>query len=133
MLCCILQSRFSKTRVYTPTSRLSLHYSLPVLRSHEVGHGLWLAGKVVHAISICVVAVVVVTVTVILRSNVLELVYAAALWASLNWAVAGSRQPDDIVGVNRETGAAEVLLVAEGLDSDGVVESSCTKQPRLDI
>lgn len=58
-------------------------------------------------------AVIVVSVTIVLRSNVLQLVHAAAFWAALNWAVARCGQPDDIVGVNGETGAAEVLLVTE--------------------
>lgn len=70
------------------------------------------------------VVVVVVTVAVILRTDVIHLVDTTALGAALDGAVARAGEPDDIVGVGRVAGAAEVLLVAKGLDDNGVVEGS---------
>jgi len=34
-------------------------------------------------------------------------------------------EPDDVVGVSGDTGAAGVLLVTSGADEDGVLEGSC--------
>ena len=70
------------------------------------------------------VRVVVVSVTIVLRTDVFHLVYTAALGAALDGTIAGGGQPDDVVGVDWVAGAAEVLLIAKGLDNDGVVERS---------
>lgn len=74
-----------------------------------------------------VVAVVAVAVGVVAlgRADVLHLVNGAALGAALDRAVAGGGEPDHDVRVGRVTGAAEVLLVTEGLDGDGVLEGAC--------
>ena len=69
-----------------------------------------------------VVTVIVVAVAIILWANVLHLVHASALWAALNGSIAGCCEPDDNVGVYWISGAAEILLVTEGLDGDGVFE-----------
>lgn len=71
-----------------------------------------------------VLAVGVVSVRVLLRTDVLHLVHGAALWAALDGALARAGQPDDDVGVGGAAGAADILLVAEGLDCDRVVEGS---------
>jgi len=75
-------------------------------------------------VGVAVVAVVAVLVVVarVLGSDVLELVSGAALRAALDRAVAGCRQPDDVVRVDWVAGAAEVLLVAVAPDYDWVVE-----------
>lgn len=126
MLCCMLQSRFSN-QVYTTTPHIPLPAPLSVLRSHEISHGLWLTLVVVNAICVAMaVIVVVMAVAIVLRSNVLQLVDAATLWAALNWAVARCCQPNNVVRVNRVTSAAEVLLVAKRLDKNRVLKSSCT-------
>jgi len=70
---------------------------------------------------VAVIAVLVVVATV-LWSDVLELVSGAAFGAALDGAVARCGQPDDVVRVDWVAGAAEVLLVAVGLDYDWVVE-----------
>ena len=69
--------------------------------------------------------VVVVVVVAVLGTDVLHLVDGTALGATLDGAVAGGGEPDDNVRVGRVAGAANVLLIAEGLDGDGVVERSC--------
>lgn len=109
---------------------------LPVLGLDVVGKGLGLDE-----------AVVVVVGVVVLGPNVLHLVDITALGAALNRALAGhlrtgmecvsglsaglawwrgvvttDREPDDVVGVGRETSAASVLLRARGADHDGVFE-----------
>lgn len=61
------------------------------------------------------------------RADVLELVHAAALRAALDGAVARGGQPDHHVAVGGRARAAEVLLVAEGLDDDRVVEGACAR------
>lgn len=71
---------------------------------------------------------VVVVVAIILRTDVVHLIDTAAFGATLNGAVAGASQPDDIVRVDRVTGAAEVLLVTERLDYNGVVERSYMRE-----
>lgn len=67
---------------------------------------------------------VAVAVVALLRADVVHLVDGAALGAALDGAVARAGQPDDDVGVGRVAGAAKVLLVAEGLDGDGVVDGA---------
>ena len=75
--------------------------------------------------------VVVVVVVAVLGADVLHLVDGTALGATLDGAVAGGGEPDDNVRVGRVAGAANVLLVAEGLDGDGVVERSCVLLAQL--
>lgn len=88
-------------------------YNLAVLGLDKVGKGLGL-----------LVAVVVVAVVVVLRSDVLHLVDAAALGASLNGALAVHAQPGNDVRVGGVTSATGVLLITSRLDHDGVVQSS---------
>ena len=66
----------------------------------------------------------------VLRTDILELVDASALRAALDRSVARAGQPDNDVGVDGAAGAAEVLLVTEGLDYDGVVEGACPQEYR---
>lgn len=75
--------------------------------------------------------VVVVVVVAVLGTDVLHLVDGTALGATLDGAVAGGGEPDDNVRVGRVAGAAKVLLVTEGLDSDGVVERACVLLAQL--
>ncbi len=56
--------------------------------------------------------------------HILHLIRAAALRAALHRAVARARQPDDDVRVDGAACAADVLLVAEGFDDDGVCEGA---------
>jgi hypothetical protein len=64
--------------------------------------------------------VVVVTVRVICRANVVHLVGGSALHATRLGLLASKGDPEDTVRVDRETGAADVLLVASGVDNNGV-------------
>lgn len=67
----------------------------------------------------------VVPVAVVHRADILHLVDGAALRAALDGAVARGGEPEDDVRVGGAAGAADVLLVAEGLDDDGVREGAC--------
>jgi hypothetical protein len=75
-----------------------------------------------------VVAVVAVAVAVVLGADVLHLVDGAALGAALDGAVARGGEPDDNVRVGGVAGATLVLLVAVGLDDDGVVQRACGRR-----
>lgn len=123
---------------HTATSNnLQSHTSrLSVLWANEVGKRLRLL-VVVVAISVVVVVVVV---WVISWADVLHLEDVAALWAALNWAIAGHLpmlldtitrcaaakgtygEPNSDVGVSWVAGATSVLLVTKRLDNNWVVE-----------
>lgn len=104
----------------TPVSRLS------VLGPHEICHRLGLALEVMLTICIGVgVVVVVVAVSIVSWADVFHLVDASALGAALDRAVARGGEPEDNVRVHGNTGAADVLLVTEGLDNDRVVHGAC--------
>jgi hypothetical protein len=92
--------------------------SLSILWFYKVGKSLWLL-VVVVSVSMCVVAM---GVWVVLRPDILHLQHVAALGAALDGSVPRHGQPDGDVGVGGEAGTAGVLLVAKGLDDDGVVE-----------
>ena len=70
---------------------------------------------------------VIVSVAIVLWANILELVDTTTFWAALDWALTGCHEPDNNVGVCWATGAAHVLLVAEGLDLDWVLERSFSR------
>lgn len=61
---------------------------------------------------------------VVYGADILQLVRRAALRAALNGTPAGDGEPDGNVGVDGTAGAADVLLVAEALDHDRVVEGT---------
>lgn len=86
--------------------------------SHVLGLGVLVDG-----------VVVVVTVTVVVRivrgADVVHLVSGPALHAARLGLLAGKSDPKDAVGVDGETGAADVLLVASRVDGDGVLWSAC--------
>lgn len=63
---------------------------------------------------------------VVYGADILQLVRRAALRAALNGTPAGDGEPDGNVGVDGTAGAADVLLVAEALDHDRVVERTYT-------
>lgn len=63
--------------------------NLSVLWLDEVGEGLWLTLVWVNVTLVAVGIVVVVVVSIILWANVLHLVDGTALWAALDWALAG--------------------------------------------
>ena len=75
-----------------------------------------------------IVVAVAVAVRVLLGADVVQLVCRAALGAALDRAVARGREPDDVVGVCWEARAADVLLIAEGLHHDWVVERAWVEQ-----
>jgi hypothetical protein len=66
----------------------------------------------------------VVVVVVILRTDVVHLVDAAALGASLDRALAGEAEPVNTVRVGRETSATSELLLASRSNHDGVLHRS---------
>lgn len=67
-------------------------------------------------------AVTVIVVVILLGTDVLHLVDAAALGAPLNGALTGHTEPDDVVGVSGDTSATGELLLAGGADENGVGE-----------
>lgn len=68
---------------------------------------------------------VVVSMVIVLGPDVVHLVRGSALHAASLWLLARERDPDHVVGVDREAGAADVLLVAGGVDDDGVFWRAC--------
>lgn len=76
--------------------------------------------KDVSVEGIRLLTVVVVTVGISLRSEVVHLVDGTALGAALNRAVLRDGEPDGVVGVHRDTSASKVLLLAVGLNGDGI-------------
>ena len=72
-----------------------------------------------------VVAVVVVVIVAHLWSDILHLDDVAALAAALDGSVAACDEPEDLVGVGWDAGAADVLLFTEGADDDGVFHGAC--------
>lgn len=138
----ILQSQFYlPTPVRKHKATTSIPTSLSVLRADEIREGLGLLVAVAVA-----VVVVVVVMGVSLGADVLHLQDVAALRAALDRAVTGHldgeelgdctishtapcsrggrtyREPDGDVGIGGIAGAASVLLIAEGLDDDGVIK-----------
>lgn len=67
------------------------------------------------------------TVVTLRRSHVLHLIHTPTLRAPLNRAIPARRQPNHHVAVGGTARAAEVLLVAEGLDDDGLVEGAAAR------
>jgi hypothetical protein len=67
----------------------------------------------------------VVAVRVVSRADVVHLVRGSALHAAGLGLLAGKSDPKNAVRVDRETGAADVLLVAGRVDNDGVLWSAC--------
>lgn len=147
--------RSASNDAHLPSSLISQSKSswyskdLSVLWLDKVGKGLWLSlvGVGVAVVQAIGVVMVVVSVSIVLWADVFHLVDGAALWAALNWALAGHLgllvydlaytgkaglrrkgrgsgraygQPDGDVGVGWGTGATSVLLVAERSDHDWV-------------
>jgi hypothetical protein len=69
--------------------------------------------------------VVAVSVGIIRRADIVHLVRGSALHATSLGLLARKRDPEDVVRVDRVAGAADVLLVAGGVDDDGVVWRAC--------
>lgn len=113
----------------------SHHYShtpLSVLRPDKVSHSLRLALIVMLPITALmhIMPMVIIPMRIMAalrRAHIFHLINTAALRAPLNRAIPARREPDDHVAVGRAAGAAQVLLVAEGLDDDGVVEGALTR------
>jgi len=74
-----------------------------------------------------VVVVVAVAVRIICRANVVHLVGGSALHAARLGLLAGEGDPEHIVRVSREAGAAYVLLVTSRVDGDGVLWGACVQ------
>lgn len=72
-----------------------------------------------------VVMTVIVGVWVVGRADIVHLVRRAALHAARHGLLAAQSDPDDVVRVSRAASAANVLLLASGVDDDGVLEGSC--------
>lgn len=129
-ICTFLRERFGSLPPTLSMLNLPLClHRLSVLGPDEVRHGLRLAFVVVRAIAVRVNIMrampVPMSIVALRRANVLEFVDGAAFWAALNGSVAGGSEPDDNVGVRWAAGAADVLLVAEGLDYDRVLHCAC--------
>ena len=108
---------------------------LPILRPHKIRERLRVARKVMRSILIRMSMRIVMPMRIVVavrRTHILEHVDRAALRTTLNWAVSGCRQPNSNVAVCWRAGAADVLLVTEGFDWDGVVECACLPPERLD-
>jgi hypothetical protein len=70
--------------------------------------------------------VVVMTVWVIFRANVVHLVGGSALHAARLGLLTGKSDPENVVRIGGEAGATDVLLVASGVDNNGVLWGTCT-------
>lgn len=66
--------------------------------------------------------VIIMTVTIVRRTNILHLVHTAALRTPLDGTITADSQPYDIVAVDREARATEVLFRTERLDPDRLLE-----------
>jgi hypothetical protein len=70
--------------------------------------------------------VVVVSMRVIGWANVVHLVGGSTLHAARLGLLAGEGDPENAMGVDREAGAADVLLVTGRVDDNGVLWGACT-------
>jgi hypothetical protein len=62
---------------------------------------------------------------IIRRADIVHLVRGSALHAASLGLLARKRDPKDVVRVDRVAGATDVLLVAGGVDDDGVFWRAC--------
>lgn len=98
---------------------------VPVLRLDVISHSLRvLVGSWVVVVMTVGVIIMAVVVRVLSRPAVVHLVDAAALWAALDWTVAGDGEPEGIVGVNWESSASKISLFTERFDDDGILHGS---------
>ena len=67
---------------------------------------------------------VAVTVSILCRAYIVHLVGGTALHAARLRLFASKSDPENVVGVSRETGAANVLLVTGRVDDNGVLRSA---------
>lgn len=77
--------------------------------------------------------VVVVSVRVVGRAHVVHLVGRTTLHAARLGLFAGESDPENVVGVGREAGAAHVLLVASRVDNDGVLWGACNSSAMVPL
>lgn len=89
-----------------------------VLGLKEIGHVLWLGVRVL-------VVVMVVRVRIVCGADVVHLVGGTALHAAGLGLFTGKSDPEDVVRVDGEAGATDVLLVTSGVDDDGVLWGAC--------
>lgn len=68
---------------------------------------------------------------VVIRSDILHGVNRAALWTALHRSLAGGCKPYGHMAVCGRAGAADILLIAEALNDDRVVESACIMETAL--
>jgi hypothetical protein len=71
-----------------------------------------------------VAVAVIMGVWILCWSDVLHLDDVSALGTALDWALAGDDHPELVMGICWNTGAADVVLVAERLDHDWVLHGS---------
>jgi hypothetical protein len=88
-----------------------------VLGLEKICHVLWLWVQVDW--------VVVMTVWVVFRTNVVHLVRGSALHAARLGLLTGKSNPEHVVRIGREAGAADVLLVAGRVDNNGILWRAC--------
>jgi hypothetical protein len=93
-----------------------------VLWLEEIGHVLWL-GVQVHGV---MAVVSVVSVRIVGRTDVVHLVGGSTLHAARLGLAAFKSDPENVVGVSWEAGAADVLLVTGRVDNDGVLWGACS-------
>jgi hypothetical protein len=93
------------------------HLSGEVLGLEEISHVLGLGVQVD--------GVVVVAVRIVCGPDIVHLVGGSALHAARLGLLAGEGDPEDVVRVGGETGAAYVLLVAGRVDGDRVLWGAC--------
>jgi hypothetical protein len=92
-----------------------LNLSVEVLGLEEISHVLWLGVQVLGVVVVAVVS----------GADVVHLVGRTALHAARLGLLAGEGDPENVVGVGRETGATNVLLVTGRVDDDGVLWGAC--------
>jgi hypothetical protein len=92
-----------------------LNLSVEVLGLEEIGHVLWLGVQVLGVVVVAIVS----------GADVVHLVGGTTFHAARLGLLAGEGNPENVVGVGRETGATNVLLVAGRVDNDGVLWRAC--------
>jgi len=102
---------------------------LSVLGANEISKGLWL----LVCVTVVSMSVSIVGVGIFLWADIVHLQHIATFRASLNWTLAGHREPNNVVRVGGKTSAPSILLVAKRLDDNWVIKRACKSPSAIDL